>query len=340
MLAKMNLACRMKLLFNFYFLIGFTILEAQQNMPMLDIQLVNYDYGFPSKTLKIETQKQVVEMSYMLIKPENFNGKYIMLLHGKNFNGAYWKTTIQALSQKGFGVIVPDQIGFGKSTKPLHFQYTFQELAKNTKLILEKENIDKVSVLGHSMGGMLATRFALMYPETVDKFILENPIGLEDWKLKVPYRPVNFWYEYELKANVESLKKYQQINYYDNQWKSEYDESVNILAGWTLNSQYPIIAWNNALTFEMIFTQPVVYEFSNIKNKTLLIIGTRDRTVMASFLVAKDVAETMGRYDILGKTTQKAIPNSQLVEIPNVGHLPHIEAFDKFITPLLHFLAQ
>ena len=317
-----------------------SILIAQNIPQLLDLRLNNYDYGFPSKILEIESQNQKLEMSYMYIKPNNFNGKQIMLLHGKNFNGAYWRTTIDTLIQKGFAVLVPDQIGFGKSTKPLHFQYTFQELAKNTKLILEHEHIDKISVLGHSMGGMLATRFALMYPETVDKLILENPIGLEDWKVKVPYKPIDFWYNYELKANFESLKTYQQVNYYDNQWKPEYDEWVNILAGWTLNSQYPIIAWNNALTFEMIFTQPVLYEFSNIKNKTLLIIGTRDRTAMASFLVSKEVAQTMGRYDLLGKATQKIIPNSELVEIPEVGHLPHIESFEKFINPLISFLER
>lgn len=315
-------------------------MSAQNNIQLLDLQLANYDYGYPSTTLVIESQNQKLEMSYMYVKPQSFNGKTIMLLHGKNFNGAYWKTTIDALTKKGFAVLVPDQIGFGKSTKPLNFQYTFQELAKNTKLILEKEKIDKLSVLGHSMGGMLAARFALMYPDVVEKLILANPIGLEDWKVKVPYKPIHFWYEYELKANFESLKKYQQINYYDNQWQPEYDEWVNILAGWTLNSQYPIIAYNNALTFEMIFTQPVVYEFPNINTKTLLIIGTRDRTAMASFLATPEVAKTMGRYDILGKMTQKAIPNSELVELDGVGHLPHIEAFERFIHPLIHFLER
>lgn len=318
----------------------FHYMSAQNNIQLLDLQLANYDYGYPSTTLVIESQNQKLEMSYMYVKPQSFNGKTIMLLHGKNFNGAYWKTTIDALTKKGFAVLVPDQIGFGKSTKPLNFQYTFQELAKNTKLILEKEKIDRLSVLGHSMGGMLAARFALMYPDAVEKLILANPIGLEDWKVKVPYKPIHFWYEYELKANFESLKKYQQINYYDNQWQPEYDEWVNILAGWTLNSQYPIIAYNNALTFEMIFTQPVVYEFPNINTKTLLIIGTRDRTAMASFLAAPEVAKTMGRYDILGKMTQKAIPNSELVELDGVGHLPHIEAFERFIHPLIHFLER
>ena len=329
-----------KALLLFLFILNSNSMYSQKNISTMDLQLHNYDYGFPSKTLIIESQNQKLEMSYMYVKPIQSNGKTVMLLHGKNFNGAYWKTTIEVLIQNGFAVIVPDQIGFGKSTKPNHFQYTFQELAKNTKLILDHENIDQVSVLGHSMGGMLAVRFALMYPAIVDKLILENPIGLEDWKVKVPYKPINFWYEYELKANFESLKKYQQENYYDNKWKPEYDEWVNILAGWTMNVQYPLIAWNNALTFEMIFTQPVVYEFPNIKCKTLLIIGTRDRTAMASFLVPKEVAQTMGRYDRLGRETQKVIPKCKLVEIQNVGHLPHIEAFEKFIKPFIDFLKK
>ncbi|MFT3705219.1 MAG: alpha/beta hydrolase [Agriterribacter sp.] len=98
---------------------------------------------------------------------------------------------------------------------------------------------------------------------------------------------------------------------------------------------------NNALTSDMIFTQPVVYEFSNIAVPTLLIIGTRDRTAIGKELI-KDptVRAKMGRYQLLGKATQKKIRGSQLVELENVGHLPHIEAFDKFIKPLEDFIKQ
>ncbi|WP_272023062.1 alpha/beta fold hydrolase [Olleya namhaensis] len=304
----------------------------------LDIQLSNYQYPFPVSTLQLNIQNQDLEMAYMDVKPENYNGKNIVLFHGKNFNGAYWKTTIDALTKEGYRVIVPDQIGFGKSSKPEHFHYTFQQLAQNTKTLLDTLDVNKTSVLGHSMGGMLATRFALMYPETTDKFILENPIGLEDWKLKVPYKPVEWWYANELKKNYEGIKKYQLVNYYDNKWKPEYDQWVNLLAGWTLNSSYKTIAWNNALTYDMIFTQPVVYEFKNITAPTLLIIGTRDRTALGKPLVSEDVRKTMGLYSQLGKTTHKAIPNAKLVEIKNVGHLPHIEKFDSFIKPLIEFL--
>jgi pimeloyl-ACP methyl ester carboxylesterase len=131
-----------------------------------------------------------------------------------------------------------------------------------------------------------------------------------------------------------------QENYYDGNWKPAYDEWVNILAGWTLNDNYPIIAWNSALTYDMILTQPVVYEFQFIKSPTLLIIGTRDRTALGKPLVSEKVRKTMGLYDQLGEQTRDKIPQAKLVEIEGVGHLPHIEAFERFIDPLLKFLEE
>lgn len=330
-----------KFLLLLLFIITNGFITAQQSeLKWLDIELNNYRYPYPVESIVLHVQNQELHMAYMDIKPDNYNGKNVMLMHGKNFNGAYWKTTIEALSKAGYRVIVPDQIGFGKSTKPQHFQYTFQQLATNTKQILDVLQISKISVLGHSMGGMVATRFALMYPEIVDKFILENPIGLEDWKLVVPYKPVEWWYKNELKKDYNAIKSYQMSSYYDGKWKPEYNEWVNLLAGWTLNSNYDRIAWNAALTYDMIFTQPVLYEFKNISAPTLLIIGTRDRTALGKPLVSESVRATMGLYGQLGKKAQQAIPNATLVEIPNIGHMPHIESFDEFINPLLNFLKE
>ena len=90
----------------------------------------------------------------------------------------------------------------------------------------------------------------------------------------------------------------------------------------------------------MIFTQPVVYEFEKIKVPTLLIIGTRDRTALGKPLVSEEVRKTMGLYDKLGKTTKQKIKNAQLVEIENIGHLPHIEKFESFIDPLIKFMKE
>lgn len=319
----------------------FAQLSAQKNqLQPLGINLENVDYPFPVDYFELDIQGEHLKMAYMDVLPSNWNGKTIALLHGKNFNGAYWEQTARELSDKGFRVIIPDQIGFGKSSKPHRIQYSFQLFALNTKRILDKLGIEHIYVLGHSMGGMLATRFALMYPEMTEKLILINPIGLEDWKTVVPYQSVDELYQAELQTTFESMKNYQSMNYYDNKWKPEYDKWIYLLTGIVSNIDYPRVAYNQALISEMIMNQPVCYEFGNIKCPTLLIIGTRDRTALGKLLVAKDIAAKMGNYAQLGKITANKIPNSTLVELENIGHLPHIEAYDKFINPLLDFLLK
>lgn len=328
-----------KLKILFLSLLLLPVIVKGQNRPVLDIMLTNYEYPFKVDLYHFNSQQQDLIMAYMDIQPKDNNGKVVVLMHGKNFNGAYWKTTIDTLTNEGFRVIVPDQIGFGKSSKPHGYQYTFQQLAINTKELLNHLNVDKVSVLGHSMGGMLATRFTLMYPDKVEKMILENPIGLEDWKVVAPYTSIDEHYNNELEANYESTKSYQLAFYYDNNWKPEYDEWVYLLTGWVEHPEYPTVAWNNAQTADMIFTQPVLYEFQNIGVPTLLIIGTRDRTAIGKNNIKDEyVREKMGLYQFLGKETQNRIPGSILVELDNIGHLPHIESFEQFIDPLKEFL--
>jgi pimeloyl-ACP methyl ester carboxylesterase len=315
------------------------VLNAQPgSLRKLDINLENYQYPYPVHYIRLNIQQQPLLLAYMDVLPVNPNGKLVLLLHGKNFNGAYWEQTAKVLSSNGYRVIIPDQVGFGKSSKPKHLQYTSQLLAQNTRAILDTLKISKAAVLGHSMGGMVATRFALMFPERTEKLILSNPIGLEDWKTKVPYAPVDKQYAKELKQDYDSMKKYQVSNYYHDTWKPEYNKWLNLLAGWTLNEDYPVIAWNAALTSDMIFTQPVCYEFKNIQSPTLLIIGQADRTAIGKEAAPAGVKETLGNYPALGRLTQRKIKNSVLVELPGVGHLPHIESFDAFIRPVLAFL--
>lgn len=314
------------------------IRAQNNNIVPLDPLLENYAYPFPVKFIRVPIQQETYRMAYMDEQAVRPNGKTVVLFHGKNFSGAYWKQTAEALQKAGYRVIMPDQIGFGKSAKPAHVQYSFQMLALNTKNLLDSLGITKVAVLGHSMGGMLATRFTLMFPQIVEKLVLENPIGLEDWKVKVPYQSIDAAYKNELSQNYDKIKKYQQENYYHGQWKPEYEKWVTMLAGWALHPDYEKVAWNSALTYDMIFTQPVVYEFENIRTPTLLIIGQLDRTALGKQQVAEEIRKTMGNYPKLGRETQRKIPGSKLVELEGVGHLPHIEAFERFIGPLLEFL--
>ncbi|HEY7161493.1 MAG TPA: alpha/beta hydrolase, partial [Acidobacteriota bacterium] len=180
--------------------------------------------------------------------------------------------------------------------------------------------------------------FTLMFKDMVPKLILEDPIGLEDWKRQVPYQTVDQWFQREMKATEQSIRDYQKKNYYHNEWKPEYEPWVQLLYRWTLNPEYSRIAWNSALTYDMVFTQPVLYEFPDIHAKTLLIIGQLDRTAIGKDLVSKEVAEKMGNYPELGRAAADAIPNAKLIPLEGVGHVPHLEAYDSFWKAVYDFL--
>ena len=313
-------------------------MSMTQQPRVFDPELTELAYPRPVEFYAFESQSQELRMAYMVSEPERFNEHTVVLLHGKNFSGAYWEPTIDRLVAEGFRVVAPDQIGFGKSSKPHAYQFTFQALAENTNGLLDHVGVGRVHVVGHSMGGMLATRFALMFPDRTDRLVLVNPIGLEDWKTVVPYLTVDQFFAGELEATPESIREYERISYFGGEWKPEYDKLVGTLAGWTKDPDYATVAWNNALTSDMIFTQPVLYEFPLLAPETLLIIGQRDRTAFGATWASENVADELGNYPVLGRKAAAAIPQARLVEIAHAGHLPQIEAFAQYIEALIPFL--
>lgn len=309
-----------------------------QTPPSLNATLDSYEYPYPVKTLPLKLEEQTVRMAYMDVAPTaRANGRTVVLLHGKNFFAAYWRETIRALAQAGFRVIAPDQVGFGKSDKPALY-YSFHQLARNTKQLLDTLGVRKAVIVGHSMGGMLATRFALLYPETTEKLVLENPIGLEDYRVGVPFQSVDQSLATELKTTEASIRKYH-ATYYPNGYPAAHDEWVRPLAAQTTHPDFPKVALASALTYQMIYQQPVAYEFNRVAVPTLLIIGQQDRTVVGKGLV-KDpkVLATMGQYPALGKRTAEQIRGAKLVALEKVGHIPHLEAPKEFQAALLAFL--
>ncbi len=297
--------------------------------------LADTDYPYPVAYFNFQSQNQALKMAYMDVQSQHPNGKIVLLLHGKSFNGRYWEDVIRFLKSNGYRVIVPEQLGFGRSSQPEHYQFSFQALAMNTHALLESLHIEKIIVVGHSMGGMLATRFTLMYPKQTTALVLEDPIGLEDWKLYIPYHSVDEWCQQELKQTPESIKQ-SEINNHYGRWRPEYERWVNV--DQLKSPNYKNIAWNSALLTDMIFTQPVLYEFKNLRAPTLLIIGQLDRTVVAKNWAPSSIRDKLGNYPELGKKAAMAMPDSKLILIPNSGHIPHIEQPDAFYKALLPFL--
>ena len=314
-------------------------LHAEQR-PVYGPQLEGFSYPHPVEHYAFSSQDKALSMAYMDVQPEGkANGRTVVLLHGKNFCAATWQETITVLSQKGYRVIAPDQIGFCSSSKPQGYQFSFAQLAYNTQALLQSLEVDRVTVIGHSMGGMLAARFALNYPNLVEQLVLVNPIGLEDWQAEgVPYAPIDQMYQSELKTDFDKIKAYQQKFYYNGQWKPEYDRWVNMLAGMYAGEGKEIVAWNQAQTSEMLFTQPVIHEFEKISMPTLLLIGGKDRTAPGANRAPDEVAQRLGNYPELGRQAAALIPEATLVPFPELGHSPQVEAPQAFHKALLRGL--
>jgi pimeloyl-ACP methyl ester carboxylesterase len=304
-----------------------------------DPYLADFPYPFEVHRRDFAYQGQDVWMSYMDVAPEKANGRTVVLLHGKNFCGATWEGVARALTGAGYRVIIPDQIGFCRSAKPRAYQYSLHQLAANTHALLASLKVDKPIVLGHSMGGMLAMRYALMYPGDTGALVLVNPIGLEDWNAKgVPLTTVDELYAGEKKTTAESIKKYQQAVYYHGNWKPEYDRWVDMLASMYAGKDGDLVAWSQALTSDMVLSEPVIYEIDQLKVPTLLLIGLKDTTAIGRNRASPEAAKALGNYAKLAPEAAARIKDSTLVTFPELGHAPQIEDPTRFNAALLQSL--
>jgi len=308
-------------------------------LPRHGARLEGFDYPHPVRIFAFASQAQSLEMAYLDVAPAAPNGRTVVLLHGKNFCAATWEAAITTLTEAGYRVIAPDQIGFCKSAKPQRYQYSFDQLAANTHALLADLGIQRAVVVGHSMGGMLATRYALQYPQATQQLVLVNPIGLEDWKADgVPWRSIDAWYARELKTSFDTIRDYQRTVYYGGEWKPEYERWVRMLGGMYAGDGRDAVAWSQALTSDMVFNQPVVHEFPRITVPTTLFIGQKDRTAIGKDLASPELAKRLGDYPALGKRAAAAIPGATLVEFDDLGHSPQVEAPARFNAALLDAL--
>jgi pimeloyl-ACP methyl ester carboxylesterase len=313
--------------------------EPRYTVP-LGIAMEEYPYPYPVRFLPLTVEGEPVRLAYMDVSPAGQDDApsrpVVVLLHGKNFYGSYWKGTIDALTAAGFRVVAPDQVGFGKSGKP-DARYSFDLLAAHTASLLDHLKVDQAAVVGHSMGGMLAVRFARNYPRRTTHLVLENPIGLEDYRFTIPPQPIDALYEQELN-NADPAKIRAFLKRYFVRWDEAYETFVEVRARVALSGEYPRFATAAALTYQMIYQHPVRHEFGLIAVPTLLVIGQEDRTTLGRGLVPDEVLKTLGNYPELGRRAAADIPGARLIELSRVGHIPHLEAPQQFHEPLIRFL--
>ena len=173
-------------------------------------------------------------------------------------------------------------------------------------------------------------------PVDTARLVLVDPLGLEDWRAKgVPWQSLDAQYQVQLKTTADSIRDYERTTYYAGTWKPEYEPWVQMLAGMYRGPGKAVVAWNSAQTYDMLFTQPVFYEFEQLKMPVLLMIGDKDNTAIGKALAPANVRPTLGDYPVLGKAAAARMPHARLIEFPDLGHAPQIQAPDRFHAALM-----
>jgi len=242
------------------------------------------------------------------------SGPTVILLHGLGGDLSNWSSTVGPLSEK-YHVIVPDQIGFGRSDKPL-INYRVGTLIDFLDGLYKELKINKASLVGNSLGGWTAAAFALAHPEKVERLVLVDAAGFALEKGFDPYtlnglNPSTR----EGMAQVLSLITYN---------KQMFSNPAVIDAAFARK-----IAAGDGYTIQR-FVDSIIHSedvldnrLSGIKQPTLIIWGREDGlTPMA-----------------LGERFKKEILGSELLIIDKCGHVPQIEKAAEFNAALVKFLS-
>jgi len=289
----------------------------------VSINMEEIPYPHPVSFLDLELYGQGVRLAYMDVAPAgSANGRTVVLLHGASYYAWYWAETIGALRNEGYRVLAVDLLGWGKSSKPI-LPYTLHLHASTVAALLDDRGVERAAIVGHSMGGMLSSRIAFMYPARTTHLVMVNAIGLTD------PRAGRGWQEpsptigtVDLDQAYRSLLQ-QEVNRVV-EWRPEYLEHVRIRYGWRLSSEWPRLAYVQALNNSSRAIDTVVHDWPHIQTPALVIGGEIDGPNFPA--LARNTAETLG--------------NAELVLFPNVGHNPHLEAPELFIPALLEFLGR
>jgi pimeloyl-ACP methyl ester carboxylesterase len=290
-------------------------------------------YPAPSKYFPLTLYGQDLRMAYMDVAPTApANGHTVVVFHGNNFAGFYFGEMMKAFQAEGFRVIVPDQIGYGRSSKPI-IPYNFHDWARNTSLLLKSLQVEKAMVVGHSMGGMLAARFSTQYPAMTERLVLYNPIGLVDPRFSRPWDSADEAYKRALPATYAGVKAglLRYVAHRPAAWNDEFERYARIRYSWTLSADWPRLAMVQTLISQVQYLDPVIYDWPHIKAPTLVFGGADD-------MLAGTVATFQERMKYIAATIPNG--NARLLLLPGLGHVPHLEAPDRVYPPLVAFLKE
>lgn len=258
--------------------------------------------------------KETVVFGQKITYAEAGSGPTVILLHGLGGSWQAWQLNIAPLAEK-FHVVVPDQIGFGKSDKPLA-NYRIRTYVDFLDQFCKQLKIERASLVGNSMGGWVAAMFAASFPDRVDKLVLVDAGGY------APPKGFDTRAYYGLNPTTrEGMKVLLARVFYNKFLQSDAMVEQSIAARLAAGDGYTI----NSITESIIRGEDLLDDLvKTIKRPTLIIWGRQDGLV--------PLAD--------GERFNREIAGSKLVVIDQCGHVPNFEKAAEFNAATLKFLTE
>jgi pimeloyl-ACP methyl ester carboxylesterase len=311
--------------------------RAQEPAP-LGIGLEGFAYPYPVRFLPLTRDNEAQRLAYMDVAPTGTpNGRAAILLHGRNFPASYWQPVIVALAQAGYRVVVPDQLGFGKSSKPVG-PFTFDRMAADTVALLDALGLPRVDVVAHSMGGMLAIRLARNAPDRVNSLVLEAPIGLEDYRFAVPPVSNETLLKREGELTADAYRRQLMTSYALSLPAAAIEPFVEIRERVKGSGEYPRWLQSFVNSYQAIWGQPVVHEIPLVRVPTLFIMGANDHNAPGKPFAPPALQAGMGQNAAHARALAAQMADGRAEVVEGVGHLVHMEATERFNELTLDFL--
>jgi len=240
------------------------------------------------------------------------SGPVVVLLHGLGSRKEDWLPVLDPMAQK-YRLLVPDQIGFGKSDKPL-LDYSIQTYVDFLNEFFRQLKVEKASLVGESLGGWIAGLYvaeigggAHLIP--VEKLVLVDAAGLKQDKPIPDLNP----------SSLAAMRGMMEAVFYDTSWLSEdalrkiFTDKLAVHDGYTVRS----ILGNPALATERLDER-----LGSIKVPTLVTWGKQDKLLPIAS----------------GERYAAGIAGAKLISFDKCGHVPAIEKTEEFLAAVTSFL--
>lgn len=301
-------------LIGFFGCSGYKYLDS----PSLEFQDINYD--FPTK--------KILDNPFISYIDVGIGEKTIVLVHGLASNAGFWRYTIPELSKK-YRVIAIDLPGYGKSQKGA-YPYGMSFYADQVKRLVDALKLDKIIFLGHSMGGQIGITFALKYPSNLEKLVLAAPAGIEkfdtgegDWLKSVMTR------SFVKKTPEDAIRRNLAGNFYS--WSDKWEWMVEERARMAKAKEFDEFCYTVIRSVAGMVDEPTYNKIKNISMPVIIIYGEYDGLIPNPYLHPGFTSDVF-------KIGATKIPNCNLFEIKNCGHLLQIEKPEEFSNAVLDFI--